>query len=472
MSFVVHNSYSKRKEPFEVIEPGKVRMYNCGPTVYDRAHIGNFRSYLFADVLRRWLEYLGYEVRQVMNITDVGHIREDADEGEDKLDARARAEKRDPWAISREYTEVFFRDSELLGIEKAHVYPRATDHIPEMLAIVEDLIAKGHAYRVDENVYFDVTSFERYGNLSGNKVENLDAGARVEVRKEKRHPADFALWKSDPQHLMKWESAFGPHGFPGWHIECSAMAIKHLGKEIDIHTGGEDNVFPHHECEIAQSESHTGKRFARFWMHAKFLKIDGGKMAKSLGNFYTLDDVTERGVEPRALRYALIRGHYRQPLNFTWDILDEATKAVANLDDLARRLRLARGGTGAAADPRDGTELLAELRGRFEAGMNDDLNVPAALAALFELRGAVLEQRLGREVAGEALAFVEQADTVLGVIRTEEESLDERVTALIEARNDARARKDWAAADRVRQELLADGILLEDTAEGTIWRRR
>src|SRR5262245_42650173 len=249
-------------------------MYNCGPTVYNRQHIGNFRTFLFADTLRRWLEYLGFEVRQVMNITDVGHLTDDErGEGEDKIEVQARREKKDPWQISREYTRQFLADIGELGLLEARVRPRASEHVPEMLEVIERLITKGHAYQVGGDVYFDVSTFDRYGRLSGNRVSELEAGARVEVRPEKRHPADFALWKSDPHHLMKWSSRFGPDGFPGWHIECTAMAFKHLGEELDIHTGGEDNIFPHHECEIAQSECASGKPFARTWMHSKFLQV-------------------------------------------------------------------------------------------------------------------------------------------------------------------------------------------------------
>lgn len=476
MALVLYNSYTKKKEPLDPIEPGKVRMYNCGPTVYARAHIGNFRAFLFADTLRRWLEYRGFEVRQVMNFTDVGHLVDEvAEEGEDRIQAAAKREKVDPWEICQRYIDFFHADREALGIQPAHVYPRATEHIEEMLAIVQDLLDKGHAYKVTgesgDEVYFDVSSFPRYGKLSGNKVDELDAGARIAVREEKRHPADFALWKADKSHVMKWESAFGKDGFPGWHIECSAMAQKHLGDEIDIHTGGEDNVFPHHECEIAQSECHTGATFARHWMHTRFLQVDAGKMSKSLGNVYSVADVVERGFEARVLRYALVRGHYRQPLNFTWEILAEMAKSLEGLDDLARRLRLAADGQGANADDAAGAEVLAETRAKFEASMDDDLNTPAAIAALFELRGAVLEGALGAQTARDAFAFVEAANGVLGVIRTEEESLDVDVQARIDARNAARDAKDWAESDRIRDELLAAGIVLEDTPEGTIWRR-
>jgi len=472
MSIQVYNSLTRQKEAFHTLRAGEVRMYNCGPTVYGRAHIGNMRAYLFADTLRRWLEYRGYRVQQVMNITDVGHIQADADEGEDKIEAQAKKENRDPWAISRGWTEKFFEDLRALGVRPAIVYPKASEHIPEMLEMIEGLIAKGYAYQVDGDVYYEVARFPAYGRLSGNKVEDLDAGARIEVREEKRHPADFALWKSDPRHLMKWNSRFGEHGFPGWHIECSAMSRKHLGDRIDIHTGGEDNIFPHHECEIAQTEAFTGLPFANFWMHCKFLQVDGGKMSKSLGNVWNLDDIRARGFDLRALRYCLIRGHYRAPLNFTFDILKESVSALSNLDDLVVRLRNASRGMGASASADDGLEELSDLIGEFEEGMDDDLNTPRALAALFQLRTAVLEGRLGASAAAAALQFVIRANSVLGVIRTEELSLAGEVEQLIAARQDARGRKDFKESDRIRDVLLARGIVLEDTPQGVVWRQK
>ena len=292
------------------------------------------------------------------------------------------------------------------------------------------------------------------------------------MREEKRHPADFALWKSDPHHVMKWESRFGPHGFPGWHIECSAMAKKHLGEQIDIHTGGEDNIFPHHECEIAQSEAYTGQPFANLWMHSKFLQVDGGKMSKSLGNVYSLDDVKQKGFSVRALRFCLIRGHYRQPLNFTWEIMKEATAALENLDDLVLRLRRAAGGQGAAPSSDDGLEEVADVRDEFEAAMDDDLNTPRAIGALFKLRTAALEERLGSSAASQALQFVARANSVLGVIQLEEENLDAAVEAQIAAREAARKRKDFRESDRIRDELLAQGIVLEDTPKGVLWKKK
>ena len=469
MTFVVYNSLTRTKAPFEPLEPGVVRMYNCGPTVYNRQHVGNFRAFLFSDLLRRWLEYLGYEVRQVMNITDVGHMLGDADEGEDKIETRARAENLSPWDISRENAETFLADLATLGVQPAMVYPRATDHIPEMLEMIDGLIESGHAYQVDGNVYFDVNKFDRYGRLSGNKVEDLEAGARIEINAEKRHPADFALWKSDPKHLMKWDSRFGPDGFPGWHIECSAMARKHLGDRIDIHTGGEDNVFPHHECEIAQTECFTGEPFANYWMHTRFLQVDGGKMSKSLGNVYSVDDVLEQGFTARTLRFALMRAHYRQPLNFTWDAMKDAQSSLESLDDLVRRLQ--RSAASGEGDDR-GLELVEAARVAFEDAMNDDLNTSGALAALFTLRNQAIEDRLGAAAGAAGLELLGRVNAVFGVLELEEQSLDGEVEALIEKRQAARAAKDWAEADRLRDELLALDIVLEDGPSGVTWHRR
>jgi len=472
VSFQVYNSFSKTKETFEPLSEGIVRMYNCGPTVYSRVHIGNWRAFLFADLLRRWLEHEGYEVQQVMNITDVGHLTDEvADEGEDKIEAQARREGVDPGKISETYTGQFLADAEILGCKPAMVYPRASDHIPQMIEMIEGLEENGYAYRTGENVYFDVTSFDGYGSLSGNRIEDLEAGARIEVNEEKRHPADFALWKSDEHHLMKWETVYGPNGFPGWHIECSAMARAHLGDQIDIHTGGEDNVFPHHECEIAQSEAFTGQRFARYWMHTKFLQWEGGKMSKSLGNVWNLDDVLERGYESRALRFSLLRGHYRQPLNFTWDILAESARALEGLDDLVNRLSRRTEGEDA------GVERVEAAATAFREAMNDDLNVPKALASLFTLRGEALDGGVSGAGAAAALDLLREADAVLGVIEVDApgggEEEDAEIDALVLARNAARDSKDWAEADRVRDELNARGVVVEDTADGgTSWFRK
>ncbi len=467
MTFHVFNSLTRRMEAFAPLEPGLVRMYNCGPTVYSRPHIGNYRSFLFADTLRRWFEYRGYQVQQVMNITDVGHLLADQDEGEDKLEAQARRESTDPWLISRRVTQEFFADLAALGVRPATVYPKASEHIPEMLEIIDGLVAKGCAYVVDGNVYFDVNSFARYGRLSGNRIEDLEAGARIAVREDKRHPADFALWKCDPAHIMKWNTHYGADGFPGWHIECSAMARKHLGERIDVHTGGEDNIFPHHECEIAQTECFTGQPFANYWMHSKFLQVDGGKMSKSLGNVYTLDDVRARGFEPRVLRFALLRGQYNQPLNFTWAAMVDAQSSLENLDDLVRRAHAA-----AALDQDQGAEQVQQATARFERGMDDNLNVPEALVALSYLRSQFLEQHITGGGARAALEFLERAHGALGVLRLAQDTLEARVKQQIEARAQARKRKDFAEADRIRKALEAEGILLDDTPQGVTWKKR
>ncbi|MCH2111348.1 MAG: cysteine--tRNA ligase, partial [Planctomycetes bacterium] len=352
MSLQLYDTFTRTLRNFEPLEAGVIRMYHCGPTVYQRPHIGNYRAFLFADLLRRVFDARGFKVIQVMNLTDVGHIVGDAEEGEDKLEVQAKRDQVDPWELVAQVSAEFFKDLNALGVRPAHEYPRATDHIPEMVELIQNLVERGHAYQVGENVYFDVSSFASYGKLSGNQVEDLEAGARLEVNPEKKHPADFALWKSDERHLMKWDTVFGKHGFPGWHIECSAMAMKYLGTSFDIHTGGEDNVFPHHECEIAQSECATGKPFVQTWMHTKFLKVDGGKMSKSLGNVYNLDDIREKGFDPLDFRFLILKAHYRGSLNFTWEGLAGAAEARRSLSDFRGRLNaLSRQETGNAEEP-------------------------------------------------------------------------------------------------------------------------
>ena len=322
-----YNTLSRKVEKFEPIEPGKVGLYSCGPTVYSHPHIGNFRAFLVADLLKRFLEFKGFEVTHVMNITDVGHLLDDADEGADKLEEAARKQKKEPLEIAKIYIDSFNEAQKLLNIKPADEYPRATEHIPEMIAIVERLIEKGYAYVVDKNVYYDITKFKDYGKLSGNMLDDLNSGARVEVNEEKRNPQDFALWKHDPKHLQQWDSPWGM-GFPGWHIECSAMSSRYLGEEFDFHTGGEDNIFPHHENEIAQSEAASGKKFVHYWLHTRFLMFDGEKMSKSKGNLYTIQELVEKGFKKSAIRYALISSHYRQNYNFTFEGLKAASVAI------------------------------------------------------------------------------------------------------------------------------------------------
>ena len=464
----VFNTFSGLKEEFVPIVPGKVGMYNCGPTVYNYATIGNFRSFIFADVLRRTLEYFGFQVAQVMNITDVGHMVDDADEGEDKIGKAARAEKKDPWQIAEFYMNAFFDDIAALNIRHAQVYPRATEHIAEMIALVEKLLENGHAYVANGNVYYDVTAFPSYGRLSGNTLEQLDAGARIEINPEKRHPQDFALWKQDPKHIMQWDSPWG-RGFPGWHIECSAMASRYLGDQFDIHTGGEDNIFPHHESEIAQSEGATGKHpWVKYWMHARFLLVDGQKMSKSLGNFYTLRDLLEKGCDPMAVRYVLMSTHYRQPLNFTLESVNAARSAIQRLKDFRVMLNRA----NASADNPALPDALERGRQGFEKALGDDLNTSAALAALFEMVREVNKLELSAADGRRALDMLARFDQVMGVLGEDtEEALDAEVDELIKKREQARVEKNFAEADSIRDRLKAWGILLEDLPGGTRWKR-
>jgi cysteinyl-tRNA synthetase len=457
-----YNTYSKQVENFEPVEPSKVKLYSCGPTVYSDPHIGNFRSFLMADLLKRFLEFKGFEVIHIMNITDVGHLLDDADEGADKLEEAARKEKKDPLEIAAFYIHSFNTASEMLNIKPADNYPRATEHINEMIDMVQTLVDKGHAYVVGHNVYYDVTSFADYGRLSGNTLDDLNAGARIEVNSEKKNPQDFALWKHDPKHIQQWDSPWG-RGFPGWHIECSAMSTKYLGQQFDFHTGGEDNIFPHHECEIAQSEGASGKRWVKYWMHARFLMFDGEKMSKSKGNLYTIQQLVEKGFKKNAIRYALISSHYRQNYNFTFDGLKAAEQAIDKISQCLFTVK-EKAKNNAAATLRD------EVSGFIEKGINDfgdalsdDLNISKALAAVFELVRQT--NKLEDPTAAEAHAIVEamqKIDSVLGVLETTEESIPAEITELAEQRKQAKLSKDWATADQIRDKVTAMGYIIED----------
>ena len=476
MPFRLHDTLTGEIRELDTVEPGVVRMYNCGPTVYSSPHIGNYRAWVCADVMRRALELDGYEVRQVMNITDVGHLTlDDIESGEDKLEAAARREGVTAWDVAKRYTDEFFDAVGRLNLRAAEQYPRATDHIAEMIEITEGLIASGHAYVTGEgNVYFDVSTFPRYGRLSNNSVDDLVAGARVAVVDEKRHPADFALWKRDAKHQMQWDSPWG-RGFPGWHIECSAMARKYLGDEIDIHTGGEDNIFPHHECEIAQSESFTGKPFARLWLHNRHLQVDGGKMAKSAGTQFSGDDVAERGYSMRALRYALLSKHYRLPMNFTWESLDAAARTVESLDNAVRGVRA----DAAVADQAALAANCDDVEKRFLESLQDDMNISAALAVVHELKSYVNRTGPVSLADAERLRTTwSRLDSVLGLglleyAAAEQEARedDAEIQRLVDARTAAREARNWARADELRDELTVRGIKLEDSADGVRWSR-
>jgi cysteinyl-tRNA synthetase len=461
MTVKLYNTLGRLKQEFRPVEPGVVRMYNCGPTVYARAHIGNFRAFIFADLLRRYFGYKGFRVIQVMNITDVGHMTTDADEGEDKMAKAARIEKKDPWEIARSYEEAFFEDLDALGIERAEHYPRATEHIPEMIALVEKLIANGHAYEVNGNVYYEIETFPAYGNLSNNPLEKLQSGARIEVNPEKRNPLDFALWKHDPKHIMKWDSPWG-EGYPGWHLECSAMSMKYLGETYDIHTGGEDGIFPHHESEIAQSEGATGRKFVNYWLHVRFLLVEGAKMAKSEGNFYTVRDLLDKGCEGRAIRYALASTHYRQPLNFTFDGLEAAKNAIDRLDTFRRLMSEVAGGE----DDPGVDKALGDAGWAFENEMDDDLDIAGALAAVFDMVREVNSRKPSAEQAQRAIALLEKFDEVLGVLPPAEARIPQEVLDLARKREEARKSRDFKRADEIRDRVAAMGYRIEDTPGG------
>jgi len=469
MDIRVYNTMSRQKELFVPIEPGVVRMYSCGPTVYDHAHIGNMRTYVMADAIRRSLEYLGYEVRQVMNITDVGHLVSDADEGEDRMLVGARRSGRSPWEVAAQYSELFFQDERKLNILRPHVVCRATEHIPEMVDLVRRLEERGFTYEIGDGVYYDVSRFPDYGRLSGQDLNQLRAGARVEVNEEKRHPADFALWrKATPEHIMQWDSPWGC-GYPGWHIECSAMSMEYLGETLDIHTGGEDHIYTHHPNEIAQSEAATGKVFAHYWMHGRFLRWDKGdqRMSKSSGEFLVVDDLAERGFEPLAYRYSCLSASYRVPLTFSWESMRRAADGLSRLRDSVRRLMVETDGAFGQS-PSDG------LDARFGAALADDVDLPGALAVTWD---AVRQANRAADSAEKKgyLDLVLDFDRVLGLGLAEasegEGSLPPRVARLIEERQAARAARDWQQADSLREAIRQMGYEIEDTPDGTRWRR-
>jgi cysteinyl-tRNA synthetase len=454
----LHNTLTRRTEPLVPLEPGRVGIYTCGSTVYKYAHIGNLRTYLFGDLLHRTLEYLGYEVRYVKNITDVGHMRDDqldAIDGEDKIERAAETEGKSPMEIADFYTDAWLEDEALLNIVRADVMPRATEHIGEMVSLTERLLENGLAYEVDGTIYYDVSEFPGYGQLSGQKVEETHAGHRVEVESDKRDPADFALWKrAGERRLMKWPSPWGD-GFPGWHIECSAMSLKHLGERFDVHTGGIDLKFPHHEDEIAQSEGALGHPVVSIWMHGEFLTMDDAKMAKSAGNIIRVADLPDLGYEPLAFRYLALTAHYRSKLDFTGDAMHAAASGLARL----RR---------AAAGPDEAVDLLAEpmagYRMRFSDAVADDLGTPRGLAVAHEVGADASLADAQRR------ALLLDFDRVLGLSLDRpaeiEAPLPAGAEALLDRRAAARAARDFAASDALRDELAALGVEVRDTPAG------
>jgi cysteinyl-tRNA synthetase len=458
----LYNTLTRHKEEFQPIHPPKVGLYACGPTVYNYAHIGNFRAYVFDDLLRRYLRYKGFDVTMVMNITDV----------EDKIIRDSAEAGKDIREFTEPYTQAFFEDLKSLHIEMADHFPKATEHIEEMVELVRRLEQRGLTYDSDGSVYYKIDKFKDYGKLSGIEAEGLQAGARVDSDEyDKENVRDFVLWKANKGEAARWDTPFGC-GRPGWHLECSAMSMKYLGETFDIHCGGEDLVFPHHENEIAQSEGATGKPFARFWLHNRHLMVDGQKMSKSKGNFYTLRDLMEKGCDPVDVRYVLLSAHYRSTLDFSLKAIEQASSARQRLLDFKRRL----GEIKESAQAGEGMNLkiLDDAGLGFEKAMDDDLDTPAALAALFELVSAVHKEadagKVSAEGAEKALELLDRFDSVLGIMAEEEKMLPEDIEALIEERTQARKEKNFARADQIRDELDAKGILLEDGPQGTRWK--
>lgn len=471
----IYNSLSKKKEVFKPVEDGKARIYTCGPTVYSNAHVGNFSSFLMADLLVRYLRYKGFEVKWIMNITDVGHLTDDnelSDSGEDKMEAASKRENKTVWEIARYYEELFMKDLKTLKILPAYKYPRATEHINEMIDMVKSLKEKGVVYETSDGVYFDISKFKDYGKLSGNTLDALQAGARVEVNEDKRSAFDFAVWKKltgkNESHIMKWESPWGT-GFPGWHLECSAMSKKYLGETLDFHTGGEDNKFPHHESEIAQSETANGKKYVNYWMHKSHIVLNDEKMSKSLGNFFTVQDVMKKGFSADAIRFTFLTAHYRSKLNFTEEQLKESQKSIDKFNDFIQiviKAEVSEGENGIIQSVNSSGE-------QFEKGMDDDLNMSVAVAALYgfikAVRKSIDSGKISQEEKKSVIDFMKKLNSIFEVfdfeLKKEKEFSDEeqkKVAELTELRNQFRAEKNWAEADRVRDELAKMGVNIAD----------
>ncbi|MGE5530688.1 MAG: cysteine--tRNA ligase [Bacteroidota bacterium] len=458
------NSLTQKKEEFQPLDDNVVTMYSCGPTVYDFPHIGNLRTFLFGDLLCRVLRHKGFETHQVMNITDV----------DDKTIARSLREGVSLQEYTQRYTDFFFEDLRTMRIQPAWKYPRATEHIAQMLRLVQTLVDTRHAYERDGSVYFDISSFRTYGKLAGITPEEREASAvgRLDSDEYERDAAqDFVLWKAAKEGEPSWDSPWGP-GRPGWHIECSAMSMDYLGNTMDIHTGGIDLLFPHHENEIAQSEAATGEQFVRYWVHAEHLLVDGQKMSKSLGNFYTLRDLVDKGCDPMAIRHQLMTAHYRHQLNFTLEGIEQSAQALTRLWDFADRLAELQPGLGHNDQV---TAAVQQATVDFEAALDDDLNIPGAQGCLFEVmklaNPPLLEGALDAANVTEIQDFLRLADSVFGYLAHEKAGLDSEIEALIEERKAARAAKNFARSDEIRDELAARGIVLEDGPQGTRWRR-
>ncbi len=475
-NLLVYNTLSRTKEKFVPLNPPFVGMYVCGPTVYGDAHLGHAKSYVSFDLILRYLRYLGYNVRYVQNITDVGHLVGDGDEGEDKLSKKARLEQVDPMQVAEKYTYTYFRDMDALNVLRPDIAPRATGHIPEQISMIETLIEKGHAYNANGNVYFDVSSDPDYGKLSGRNVEESETGTRVETASDKKDPKDFALWKkANEEHLMKWNSPWGI-GYPGWHIECSVMSTKYLGESFDIHGGGLENQFPHHECEIAQAECAHDNQFVKYWMHNNMVTLEGQKMGKSLGNAINLDEfftgshaMLTRSWNPQVIRFFLLQSHYRSTTDFSEAALEAAETGLKNLHSMIISIEKATPGNGKAYN-------IEAFKAAFENVMNDDFNSAQAIAVLFEHLKEIRKQITANQTPsnlGALNVFLHDViEDVLGIWPSESTNGNGELTSglvelLIDIRKEARTNKDFALSDKVRDDLKELGVQLMDGKDGT-----
>ncbi len=469
MKLKLYNTLTRQKEEFKPIEENKVRMYSCGPTVYSYAHIGNFRAYILMDTLRRVLKYNGYKLKHVMNITDVGHLESDADEGEDKMEKAARKENKDPYEIAKFYTEVFLKDMDKLNIDKPETITKATDNIPQMIEYVQEIIKNGYAYETSKGIYFDISKLDKYPVLSNRKLDDQIAGARVDVDLEKKNPYDFALWIKAPEnHIMKWESPWGL-SYPGWHLECSAMGRRFLGEEFDIHTGGVDHIPTHHENEIAQAKGATGKIPSKIWMHCEFLLVDGGKMSKSLGNTYTIEQLQEKGISPLAYKLFCFTSHYRNKLNFTFDGAIGAQKALERLYDSYLKNTQ---GTDEISD-----DEIQEYKEKFLLYINDDLNMPGAMSIVWEV---ARNTKKSNKFADLLLDFdkvlgldLNNAEKYLSDVQKKQnnEELPKEIQKLVNERKLARENKNWAKSDKLRDIIISKGYSIKDTKDGIIVKK-
>ena len=453
MSLKIYNTLTRKKEEFKSIDKNEVKMYSCGPTVYNFAHIGNLRAYLFMDNLRRVLKYNGYKLTHAMNITDVGHLVSDADEGEDKMLKAARRENKDPFEIADFYTKIFLEDMKKLNIDMPEIICRATEHVDIMEDYVKKIIENGYAYETENTIYFDTAKLDKYGVLSNRNIEDQKAGARVDFDTSKKNSTDFALWIKAPEnHLMKWDSFFGK-AYPGWHLECSAMSKKYLGEVFDIHTGGMDHIPVHHENEIAQAKGYCGKIPANYWMHIDFLQVNGGKMSKSLNNLYTLEDLKEKGYDPEVYKMFNFSSHYKKPINFTFEAMDAAKVALNRLKEGYKRHLV--------GEQIVHESIVNEFEEKFLDAINDDLNMPLALSVIWDV---VKYDKKSKTLAELLLKF----DSVLGLNIEKEEKIDlpEEIIKIVEERKEARVNKNWAKSDELRDKLISLGYTVKDTKDG------